>query len=99
MMKDMRMCRAAGIIDESTCRRELDIWKALSMILEGFGTFSDPKGNIKIASKVALGENHGKKSMKEGLTGLRYRITGPNGMDVKHVVGLYSTLGMMISAK
>jgi hypothetical protein len=27
------------------------------------------------------------------LTGLRYRIAGPNGMNVEHVVGLYANLG------
>ena len=40
------------------------------MELEGFGTLSDPKGNIKIASK--------------GLTGLGYRIAGLVGMNVKY---------------
>jgi hypothetical protein len=34
-----------------------------------------------------------KKSTKVGLTGLGYGITGPNGMHVKHAVGLYTMLG------
>ena len=75
---------AAGIIDESTYRPELDIWKACSMELEGFGTLSDPKGNIKIASKIALGKNHRRQSNKQGLTGLGYRIAGLVGMNVKY---------------
>ena len=54
---------------------------------------SDPKGNIKIAFKFALGKNHGKKSNKEGLTRLGYKITGPNGMDIKQVSVLYATFG------
>lgn len=53
---------------------------------------SDQNGNIKIASKFALDNNHGKKSNKEGLTRLGYKINGPNGMDVNHVSVLNATL-------
>ena len=61
------------------------------MELDGFGTLSDPKGNINITSMFALGKNHGKQSNTQGLT--RHRITDPNEMGVKHDVGLYAMLG------
>ena len=41
---------------------------------------------------MRLAKNHGKKSTKEGLTGLGYQITVPNGMHVKHDAGLYAML-------
>jgi hypothetical protein len=63
------------------------------MKLEWFGTLSDPKGVIKIASMFALGENHGKQLNKQCLTGLGYRIAGMNGIDLKHVFCLYAMRG------
>jgi hypothetical protein len=88
--------------NELTYQHELEIWIAFSMELEGFGTLtlSDPKGNIIMASKFALGKNYGKRSCKQGLTGLGYRITCPNGMNVEHVIGhIMQILGMEISVK
>ena len=60
---------------------------------EWFGTLSDPKGGIKIASMFALGENHRKQSNKQCLTRLGYRIASTNGMDLKHVFCLHAMLG------
>ena len=44
--------------------------------------------------KVCGKKRNQKNSTKEGLTGRGYRITGPNGMHVKHVIGLYTMLGL-----
>ncbi len=62
------------------------------MELEGFDNLSDQKGNIKIASKFALGKIM-EYNQISSLTGLGYRITGMNGMNVTHVIGLYANLG------
>ena len=58
--------------------------------MKGFGALNDPKGTLGLHPSLRLQKN----STKEGLTGLGYRITGPNGMHVKHVIGLYTMLGL-----
>ncbi len=62
-MKDMILYRSSGIINASTeTTRAWYLESMFSMKLEGFGTLSDPKGNIRIASKFVLGKNHENKS-------------------------------------
>ena len=61
----------------------------ISIELKGFGTSMIQRGILRLHPSLCLQ----KKSTKEGLTGLGYRITGPIGMHVKHVVGLYRMFG------
>ena len=56
------------------------------MKLAGFGTLSDPRGNIQFASKFTLGER------KQGLARIRCRIAGLDRIEVKHVVAHYAIL-------
>ena len=78
-MKDISMYGSTGIIDESI------YWRV-------FWHSQWSKGEYYDCIQVRLAKNHGKKSTKEGLTGLGYQITVPNGMHVKHDAGLYAML-------